>query len=547
MAMSTTKFSGSAKVLKELQGFAGFVAYEACCMSDAMTSATMENQMEEHYFGDPTDSDSIGLADQLVRGLGIFAGLYNEEFLQNSVVGASVGRGGGENLLRSPTPTGLVLVMKPELHCLGEDKKIVVGGTNGLKLSTMLASGLTDKAFDSGIKGRTLLIRSKDILKNCKKALAVVLRHDSPYKSYASTGLLPSGMCIEDYFLYVRQKMYVALSPRASSTTANSSRNNKKNNKVGEGESKTRASAGDASVDLCNQETANASADLGYTEEAVAGASSADAALLMPVNYVFPGFLVFALLGPIVHPDMRHFQSHLIMTQPKGNSCTSGGHDSSGSVSVSKRKRSATEEKKLNKKVEVKQEAGSATDSSMHRSGNQQGTSASNDYTINQQLQIAAMAQSKIVINNRERSDLSDRIVAMHTSKVAGKKVLIEELKFMIMNTSSDDPDRAVYMKDLKVLHRELGSALDELLQSEQSIIDAASKTLQLKQQAIAVASSPRSTKEGFHKLYNNVLVDLTISSPAASTSVFTATPNCNSRINGGDDNNDVADNVAAS
>ncbi|KAI2493281.1 hypothetical protein MHU86_21278 [Fragilaria crotonensis] len=79
----------------------------------------MENQMEEHYFGDPTDSDSIGLADQLVRGLGIFAGLYNEEFLQNSVVGASVGRGGGENLLRSPTPTGLVLVMKPELHCLG--------------------------------------------------------------------------------------------------------------------------------------------------------------------------------------------------------------------------------------------------------------------------------------------------------------------------------------------------------------------------------------------------------------------------------------------
>ncbi|KAI2504026.1 hypothetical protein MHU86_10388 [Fragilaria crotonensis] len=295
----------------------------------------------------------------------------------------------------------------------------------------MLASGLTDKAFDSGIKGRTLLIRSKDILKNCKKALAVVLRHDSPYKSYASTGLLPSGMCIEDYFL---QKATIAQA-------------------------------------------------VGKTRQAA-------------------------------YPSQRG--------------------------------REANEEKKLNKKVEVKQEAGSATDSSMHRSGNQQGTSASNDYTINQQLQIAAMAQSKIVINNRERSDLSDRIVAMHTSKVA-EKVLIEELKFMIMNTSSDDPDRAVYMKDLKVLHRELGSALDELLQSEQSIIDAASKTLQLKQQAIAVASSPRSTKEGFHKLYNNVLVDLTISSPAASTSVFTATPNCNSRINGGDDNNDVADNVAAS
>ena len=101
------------------------------------------------------------------------------------------------------TPTGFVLVMKPELHCLGEDKKNVVGGTNGLKLSTMLASGWTDKAFDSGIKGRMLLIRSKYILKNCKKALALILCHDSLYKSYASTGLLPSGMRIKDNFLYI--------------------------------------------------------------------------------------------------------------------------------------------------------------------------------------------------------------------------------------------------------------------------------------------------------------------------------------------------------
>jgi hypothetical protein len=88
---------------------------------------------------------------------------------------------------------------------------------------------------------------------------------------------------------------------------------------------------------------------------------------------------------------------------------------------------------------------------------------------------------------------MSDQIVAMHTTKVAGKKVLIEELRFLITNASSDNPDRAAYIKELKVLHRELGSALNKLLQSEQSIIDAASKTLQLKQQAIAVASTPRS------------------------------------------------------
>ena len=235
--MSTSKFSGSAKVLKEFQGLAGFVSYEACfCQGSSMTTASMENMMEAQYFGDPADDDSIGLADQLVKGLGMFAGICNEELLQTSVTGTSgdpargyCGGGGGDVSIRSPTPTlmshsssGLVLVMKPELHCLGEDKKIVVAGTNGLKLSTMLASGLTEKAFQVNIKGRTLLTRSREILKNCKKALALILRHDSPYKAFASTGLLPSGLCHDDYLLYVRQKMYVALLPTSVTTVDDS-------------------------------------------------------------------------------------------------------------------------------------------------------------------------------------------------------------------------------------------------------------------------------------------------------------------------------------
>jgi len=133
-------------------------------------------------------------------------------------------------------------------------------------------------------------------------------------------------------------------------------------------------------------------------------------------------------------------------------------------------------------------------------------------YTINQQLQIAAMAQSKMVIDNRVRTDLSDRIIAMQTNKVAGKKALIEELKFLITNTSSDDPDRSVYMKELKMLHHELGSALDELLLSEQSIIAAA--TLQIE----AESTKTKNKSEGVTEVLNtDVIVDLTILSPAAS------------------------------
>ena len=456
--MSTSKFSGSAKVLKELQGLAGFVSYETCFrQGSSMTTTSMENMMEAQYFGDPADNDSIGLADQLVKGLGLFAGIYNQELLQSSVTAGSSSDpsatwGGGEELMRSPTPTfssstsGLVLVVKPELHYLGEDKKILVAGTNGLKLSTMLASGLTDKAFHVHIKGRTLLTRSREILKNCKKALALVLRHNSPYKSYASTGLLPSGMCHDDYLLYIRQKMYLALLPPMSSSSNQN----------------MAASLKFTHTILVNNSN---SATCGYAD---APRKNEDAAMMMPDNYLFPGYLVFAMMGPIVPHEMRRFQSHLIMTKPPkmedNNKANIILHEGS------KRKRSPGDKQR----VEVKQESGSGTNS---RRGSP-STKGNKNYTVSQQLQIAAMAQAKKVIEIRERTDLSDRIVAMHTNKVAGKKALLEELKFLITNSSSDDPDRAMYMKQLKMLHQDLAMALDELASTERTIIDTGMEQL---------------------------------------------------------------------
>jgi hypothetical protein len=108
-----SKFSGTSKFHKELQGVVAFAAYEKCCKSDAMTVTAIENNMEMLYFGDPADDDSIGLADQLVRGLGMFAGLFKEEE-RSTVTHSTVGGGGGDDLLRSPPPNkGTVLVMKP--------------------------------------------------------------------------------------------------------------------------------------------------------------------------------------------------------------------------------------------------------------------------------------------------------------------------------------------------------------------------------------------------------------------------------------------------
>ena len=136
-------------------------------------------------------------------GIGQFAGLYNMEDMVTVTAGAGVG--GIDNFGRSG---GTVLVIKPELRCLGEGKRIVMGGNSGgLTLSMMLAASLADKEDAKGIRGRSLHVRTKDALRNCKKALAVVLCHDSPYKTCVITGMLPSGMSFEDYLLFVCKEM----------------------------------------------------------------------------------------------------------------------------------------------------------------------------------------------------------------------------------------------------------------------------------------------------------------------------------------------------
>ena len=129
------------------------------------------------------------------------------------------------------------------------------------------------------------------------------------------------------------------------------------------------------------------------------------------------------------------------------------------------------------------------------------------------------------MIDSREHTELSDRIVTRATNKVAGVNALIDGLKFEITNTSSDDPDCVQLMKKLRVLHQDLATALDELLLAEQSIIDAAAATLQLKANAAREKTSqkkPRRSKQGsmIDKQYTDVLVDLTITSPAVARDV---------------------------
>jgi hypothetical protein len=192
-----TTFIGGAAVHKELQGFAAFVAYQGCHQSGAsVTNATLKQSVADQYFGDNKDPDSIGLAEQLVSGEGIFRSLYTQSSSLNPL-----------HTTTNEPSSSTTLVMKPSLHCLGGHITIPVGGANGILLPLLLRSklrGTPVASNDAGyyIKARTLFDRAQEVVKNGKKALACVMAQDSPYKDYVKTGNLPSGMNHDDYLQF---------------------------------------------------------------------------------------------------------------------------------------------------------------------------------------------------------------------------------------------------------------------------------------------------------------------------------------------------------
>ena len=196
------KFPGGTVLQKELQGFASFVCFQNACFRNgtAMTKVTQERVLAEQYFGNPDDPDSVGIVQQLVEGVGIFENLYDtEEMIQQT---NSQQTGNSRN--------NLTLALKPYLHCISGTSVIVGNQSNHINLALLISSGLSSHK-SLPIKGRSLLTRAQEHIKNGKKALAIVMNNRSPYKSYASTGNLPSGMTMDDYYVYVRKRMYVSL------------------------------------------------------------------------------------------------------------------------------------------------------------------------------------------------------------------------------------------------------------------------------------------------------------------------------------------------
>lgn len=238
------KFKGKSTLMKELQRTIGLWSYNKVFKMNSKSLPEQYKLCSNFYHGDPSDDDSLGFAQQCLQGLPPFAELYTRE--ANNAQGVAP------------------LVMKEMYHCL--DVEITVSNVHrdeGITLAVLSSTGLTNQQL---IGGRTIYDAAKAVITNARKAMAIVKK--SKYEPYIEAGSLPSGEEIEDYYHYVRSEMYKVLVL---------------SRKKGRSESDDNSDGTDNGDETAEDD------------------QSADSkAETMPKNWYFPGFLAFALFGPIL-------------------------------------------------------------------------------------------------------------------------------------------------------------------------------------------------------------------------------------------------------
>lgn len=274
--------------MKELQRTAAFRAYnDAFALGDSMEETHLKVFLKARFFGNQSDPDSIGYAEQLVKGLGVYGPIYEdqEDFAKGNVR----------------------LRMKRMFHCLPKD--IVCSSKrddSGINMAVLTSTGLNNR---SHLQPRALWRHAKLVETNGRKAMALVKTSE-----YA-TGSLPSGKTYDDYLLFLREGMW-ALKPQTS--------------KVGGGEEEKdddEEEKDDDDTDSIDDDDSDdgsdASAESGVNQHSKAknphpptntnnpsnGSSkepSKEEPSVKPMkqSWFFPGFLSFALWGPIRPPDV---------------------------------------------------------------------------------------------------------------------------------------------------------------------------------------------------------------------------------------------------
>ncbi|KAG7355769.1 hypothetical protein IV203_000455 [Nitzschia inconspicua] len=246
MQSSRIQFKGKSAIMKELQRTIAFRCYNHVVLTSGNCKGTKKLQAKVHelYFGrSNNDDDNIGFSyQQCMDGTMAFASLYDRT---------------QQDVARGTTTT---LSLKQYLHCTQET---IIVSTNakdqGINAAVLCSKGISNRAI---LTARRIWDLINQVEQNWKKALAIVQMSD--YKD----GNLPSGKTYEDYLLFVREAMYK------------------------EAKTKEQVDIDDDDDDDYDEEE----------EQSAAGEIDGDSAADMPENWIFPGYMAFALYGPIMPP-----------------------------------------------------------------------------------------------------------------------------------------------------------------------------------------------------------------------------------------------------
>ena len=184
-------------------------------------------------------------------------------------------------------------------------------------------------------------------------------------------------------------------------------------------------------------------------EEEIGDNGSGD---LMPKDWTYPGFIVFALLGPIVTPAMVPYRTELFTTglPPVALGDTSNGRAEMRRMDKSKKGAEATRVKT----------SGQITKAASEVLASKQVESVS----LQQKIFVAGIAQSREAMELRTLQKMHDKVTSMHKEKVAAIRMFITNQKDLICYTAVDDPDRIQLISQLKGMHEDLKKALTDLI-----------------------------------------------------------------------------------
>lgn len=285
---STPKISS--KLHKELQRTAAFRAYNDHLVStgDSMGAQELKDKLRDLYLGNKEDTDNIGYVEQLVNGLQSFEPMFDRvEELEKGMAHL------GLKKCFHCTPTDIVSDPKSTRSTCLNMKMLKLTNISSLdsnknkKTKARPHKTAEEQEHDNDcedeekggtaagyITARSLWKFAKVVEANGKKALAIIQR--SPYRD----GNMPSGETYDSYLRFLRESMFQVLNKCDIADDEED-----QTSVAASGGSTPGGSGADSQEDKNNDEGG------GPTKKK------------MEDSYMFPGFIAFALWGPLQPPD----------------------------------------------------------------------------------------------------------------------------------------------------------------------------------------------------------------------------------------------------